>query len=59
MEYEYTCTACNHNWNLEQKINDLVETSCPECKQETAKRLISGGTGFILMGSSWAKDSYK
>ncbi len=37
---------------------------CPKCQEENrsiaqkVKRLIAGGTGFILSGSGWAKDSY-
>lgn len=59
MEYDYTCTNCNHNWTETQKLKDPVTKVCPECKQETAKRLISGGTSFVLLGNGWAKDSYK
>ena len=56
--YEYTCTECNHQWEQEQKITSDPEKTCPNCKKESAKRLISGGTGFILNGAGWAKDSY-
>lgn len=57
MTYEYTCTNCNHNWEAEQKITEDRLTTCPNCKQETAKRLISG-SGFILNGDCWARDNY-
>lgn len=53
--YEYECTddLCKHKWEEEQGMSDDVITKCPECKKETAKRLISGGTGFILNGGGW------
>lgn len=33
-------------------------TTCPSCKAETAKRQVSGGTGFILRGGGWYADGY-
>jgi putative FmdB family regulatory protein len=53
--YEYKCTDCEHCWEAKQKITDLKLTTCPECKQETAERLISNGSGFLLKGSGWFK----
>jgi putative FmdB family regulatory protein len=57
MTYDYECTACQHQWEAEQSIKDEPLTRCPECEQETAKRLISSGN-FILKGSGWYKDGY-
>lgn len=47
LTYEYMCTneECNHEWEHEAEINDSKLTHCPKCGQETAKRLISGGSG--------------
>ena len=59
MTYEYECTSCEHVWELEQKISEDAVTTCPECNEETAKRLISGGLGFQLKGSGWADEGYK
>jgi len=56
--YEYTCTECQHDWEEDQSITEPVLTYCPKCKRETAKRLISGGTGFLLSGGGWAKEGY-
>lgn len=58
MTYEYECTACSHQWEQEQKISDEPERVCPQCKQETAKRLVSAGGGFRLLGRGWFKDGY-
>jgi putative FmdB family regulatory protein len=40
-------------WEVQQKINDKPIEKCPKCKEDTAKRLISGGSGFVLKGSGW------
>lgn len=51
--YEYKCEGCQHTWNETQKMSDDPTQKCPECEEEKAKRLISGGTGFVLKGSGW------
>lgn len=56
--YEYVCTACNNEWEFEQSIKDAALTECPSCHQQTARRQISRGTGFILKGSGWYADLY-
>ena len=58
MTYEYVCTACQHQWEAEQSISADPLTECPQCKQSTAKRQISGGQGFILKGGGWYADGY-
>lgn len=58
MTYEYTCTACGHNFEAEQKITDHPIATCPKCDQDKVKRLISGGAGFQLLGKGWFKDGY-
>ncbi len=56
--YDYLCTACNHAWELEQRISESPADTCPKCSQKTAKRQISGGNGFILKGGGWYADLY-
>lgn len=58
MTYDYECTACQHTWEAEQSIKDDALTECPECKHQTAKRLISAGAPFILKGGGWYKEGY-
>jgi putative FmdB family regulatory protein len=57
--YEYKCDECGHEWEEQQKITDPVTKVCPECKKESAQRLISRGNGFILKGGGWAREGYK
>ncbi|MEZ4227063.1 MAG: zinc ribbon domain-containing protein [Polyangiaceae bacterium] len=58
MTYEYACEACGHTWEAEQSIRDEPLTECPNCKGATAKRMVSGGQGFILKGGGWYADGY-
>lgn len=59
--YLYKCSIHNE-FEEEHSIKENLK-ECPKCKKEgvvnSVTRLISGGTGFILNGSGWAKDSYK
>jgi len=45
--YEHVCLNedCNYEWEDEYSIKDDPPKICPKCKKETAKRLISGGSG--------------
>jgi len=61
--YLYECPV-HKELEIEHSINEEL-TECPRCLSENPeetphklKRLISGGTGFILSGSGWAKDRY-
>ncbi len=56
--YEYACSSCQHEWEIEQSIKDDAITECPSCHAAAAKRQISRGGGFILKGSGWYADLY-
>jgi len=58
MTYDYVCTACAHVWEAEQRISADPLKDCPNCHNDTAKRQISGGQGFILKGGGWYSDLY-
>ena len=58
MTYEYTCLACHHEWEAEQSISERPLTECPSCHEPQAKRMVSGGAGFILKGGGWYADGY-
>ena len=47
--YEYECQSCGHRFEVRQGITDQVLEECPGCRGPV-RRLISGGTGFILKG---------
>ena len=56
--YEYACSSCAHEWEFEQSIKEEPLKECPRCHDQTARRQISRGTGFILKGSGWYSDLY-
>ena len=56
--YEYLCTSCGHEWEFEQSIKDEPQKICQKCNNETARRQISKGVGFILKGGGWYSDLY-
>lgn len=56
--YEYVCSACKNEWEVEQSMKDNSLTECPRCKEQMARRQISRGTGFILKGGGWYSDLY-
>ena len=56
--YEYGCTNCGHQWEAFQSIKDDALKTCPNCGEDSAKRLVSGGAGFILKGGGWYSDLY-
>ena len=62
--YDYTCDACQQNWEEFQSIKAEALKKCPHCKKNKARRLISAGAGFLFKGSGfyitdYRSDSYK
>jgi putative FmdB family regulatory protein len=49
--YEYECESCGLKFERPQAITELPLAECPKCSG-TVRRLVSGGTGFILKGAS-------
>ena len=59
MTYDYFCENCEKKFEVEQSIKERPLCNCPKCGTEgSLKRLISGGSGFVLKGSGWAADNY-
>lgn len=56
--YEYRCTACGHEWQVEQRITEPPRRVCPRCRRKTAQRQIAAGTAFALKGPRWGRDGY-
>jgi putative FmdB family regulatory protein len=59
--YTYKCDVHGEFEEVHSITTQLEE--CPKCKAEgkpvqKVTRLISGGGGFILNGSGWARDNY-
>jgi putative FmdB family regulatory protein len=56
--YEYKCDECGHEFEIRQDITAKPAIFCPNCRLCSLRRIISGGTGFILKGGGWYKDGY-
>ncbi len=58
MTYEHECSGCGAKFERQQKISDKPNRRCVRCGKNTAKRLISGGGAFVLLGGGWADTGY-
>ena len=56
--YEYQCQHCEHKMEAIQKISDEPLKDCPECKQETLRKLVSAAA-FKLTGTGWYETDFK
>ena len=56
--YEYQCEHCEHKMEAIQKISDAPLKDCPECKQETLRKLVSAAA-FKLTGTGWYETDFK
>jgi putative FmdB family regulatory protein len=53
--YEYHCSSCGKTFDVFHSITDNPVNKCPECGK-SVKRLISGGSGFIMKGRSGSRE---
>lgn len=56
--YEYACGECGHRTEIIQKMSDPPITHCPECGQESMRKLVSAA-GFRLKGGGWYETDFK
>ncbi|MCG8434039.1 MAG: zinc ribbon domain-containing protein [Gammaproteobacteria bacterium] len=56
--YEYQCDACGHQFDVLQKLSDAPLSTCPECAEESLRKLISAAA-FRLKGSGWYETDFK
>lgn len=55
--YEYHCAACDHDFEVIQKMSDAPIRKCESCGKNKAKRSVSR-TSFILKGGGWYAEGY-
>ena len=56
--YQYQCSNCGKRFEAEQSMRDDPYKICPDCEGEL-KRIISGGSGFILKDGDISVSSSK
>ena len=57
--YDYICNECKKTFEYFQSMSANPITDCPECKKNSLRRIISGGTGLIFKGSGYYLTDYK
>ena len=57
--YDYICNDCEKMYEYFQSMSDATIKECPECKKNSLRRVISGGTGLIFKGSGYYLTDYK
>ena len=52
--YEYRCKSCEHRFDIVQSFTDDALTTCPECGEQTLKKVF-GNVGIAFKGSGFYK----
>jgi len=56
--YEYRCSACGHELEVLQKMNDDPLLDCPACNKAELQKLVSAAA-FRLKGGGWYETDFK
>ena len=56
--YEYQCEQCGHKLEKLQKISDEPLKTCPQCGNQSLKKLVSAAA-FGLKGGGWYETDFK
>ena len=56
--YEYACASCDHHLEALQKISEDPLVFCPECGEESLRKMVSAAA-FVLIGSGWYETDFK
>ena len=56
--YEYKCQNCEHYFEVLQRISEEPLSTCPECKKNALKKLVSA-PNFRLKGQGWYETDFK
>lgn len=56
--YEYQCQACSEKLEALQKISDAPLVECPNCGEQSLRKLVSAAA-FRLKGGGWYETDFK
>ncbi|MDA8752721.1 zinc ribbon domain-containing protein [Halieaceae bacterium] len=56
--YEYQCQACSEKLEALQKITDAPLVECPNCGEQSLRKLVSAAA-FRLKGGGWYETDFK
>ena len=57
--YDYQCDACDHQWELFQKITEEPVKKCPSCGKKKAVRQFGTGAAIMFKGSGFYETDYR
>jgi putative FmdB family regulatory protein len=57
--YDYTCDACDHEFEVFESITAEPQKKCPKCKKKKLRRLFGAGGGLIFKGSGFYQTDYR
>lgn len=57
--YDYECDACQHKWELFQKITEEPVKKCPKCGKRKAVRQFGIGAALVFKGSGFYETDYR
>ncbi len=57
--YDYVCDACQHAFELYQRITEDAKRKCPACGKHKLRRLIGGGAAILFKGSGFYITDYR
>lgn len=57
--YDYQCSACEHEWELFQRITEDPVKTCPACKKRKAVRQFGTGAAIVFKGSGFYETDYR
>src|SRR5262245_3724970 len=57
--YDYSCDACDHEFEVFESISAEPQTKCPKCKKNKLRRLFGAGAGLIFKGSGFYQTDYR
>jgi len=50
--YEYECSECEHNFEIQQSIKANVKRKCPQCGKNSLERIVFGGLTSFVKGDA-------
>ena len=57
--YDYSCDACEHEFEVFEPISAEPQKKCPKCKKHKLRRLFGAGAGLIFKGSGFYQTDYR
>lgn len=57
--YDYECDACDHQWEMFQRMVEDPIKKCPKCKKKKARRLFGTGAAVMFKGSGFYETDYR